>query len=151
MSTTSSEKAARSANILLVDDHKLGLSARKIVLQELGYSITASSCAHEALEHLTKSKFDLLVTDYKMPRMDGVQLIARVREDNPALPIILISGFADTLGLDEATTGADVVIQKSNHEVTALIRAVNRLLTRKPARKPVASQKAAPKAKRQTV
>jgi CheY-like chemotaxis protein len=64
--------------------------------------------------------------------MDGLELIVRLRKQAPELLIILISGFVDTLGLNEATTGADAVIQKSNNEVTHLVRAVNRLLRRKP-------------------
>ena len=94
-------------------------------------------------------KFDLVVTDYKMPRMDGLELIARLRKQQPEILIVLVSGFVDTLGLNEATTGADAVIQKSANEVTHLVRAVNRLLRRKPAKKPAGSDARALKAKRQ--
>jgi CheY-like chemotaxis protein len=124
--------------ILLVDDNKLGLSARRTVLQELGYRITTCGSAEEALEKFAAEPdkpFDLLVTDYKMVKMTGIELIARLRELHPNLPAILISGFVDTLGLTEESTGANVVIQKSTHEVSHLLRAVNRLLKKKPARK----------------
>jgi peptidoglycan/LPS O-acetylase OafA/YrhL len=63
-----------------------------------------------------------------MPRMDGLELIGRLRKHTPGLPIVLISGYVDTLGMNEASTGADVVIQKSANEVSHLIRSVNRLL-----------------------
>jgi CheY-like chemotaxis protein len=126
------------ARILLVDDNAHGLSARRSVLEELGATIATASHAAEALERLADQPFDLVVTDYKMPRMNGVELIARLRKQSPGLPVILISGFVDSLGLSEATTGADVVIQKSNNEVAHLVRAVSRLLRR---RKPVQSQK----------
>jgi FixJ family two-component response regulator len=77
-----------------------------------------------------------------MPKMNGVEFITRLRKQNPAVSIILISGFTDTLGLNEANTGADVVIQKSSHEVSHLVRSVNRLLRKlqQPTRKPPASQ-----------
>ena len=132
MTKAPSRKPSTPAHILLVDDNKMGLSARRIVLEELGYRITPSACAREALEQFEKQSFDLMVTDYRMPRMDGVELISHVRKSKPELPIILISGFADTLGLDQKTTGADIVIQKSNHEVPNLIHSVQRLLSRKP-------------------
>ncbi len=119
------------ARILLVDDNPHGLSARKSVLVELGATIATASTASEALECLAEQTFDLVVTDYKMPRMNGVELIARVRKQSPAIPIVLISGFVDSLGLSEDNTGADVVIQKSNNEVAHLVRAVSRLLRRK--------------------
>jgi CheY-like chemotaxis protein len=105
--------------ILLVDDNANGLAARRSVLEELGY---------------------------KMPRMDGLELIDRLRKHTPGLPIVLISGYVDTLGMNEASTGADVVIQKSANEVSHLIRSVNRLLRRKP----VKAQSAALKVKRKS-
>ena len=79
-----------------------------------------------------------MVTDYKMPKMNGIELIGRLRKLHPATSVILISGFTDTLGLDEANTGADIVLQKSNNEVPQLIRAVNRLLRKQqaPPKKP---------------
>jgi CheY-like chemotaxis protein len=104
----------------------------------------------EALECVASDKFNLVVTDYKMPRMNGLELIARLRKQSPGLPVILISGFVDTLGLNEQNTGADVVIQKSNHEVPHLVRAVARLLNRKPARKPAAGEARAAKAKKKS-
>jgi CheY-like chemotaxis protein len=138
MPSRNSTVTVAPSRILLVDDNPHGLSARRSVLQELGASIATASGPHEALEHLASQHFDLVVTDYKMPRMNGVELIARLRKQFPAVPVILISGFVDSLGLNEDNTGADVVIQKSNNEVAHLVRAVSRLLRRK---KPPQSQK----------
>lgn len=137
------------SRILLVDDNANGLSARKSVLDELGHKTHAASNGAEALETFSNHKFDLVVTDYKMPRMNGIELIGHLREQSPDLPIILISGFVDALGLSEASTGADVVIQKSANEVSHLVRAVARLLRRSPAKKSAGSQ--ALKAKRKAV
>ena len=131
--------------ILLVDDNVSGSTARKTVLEELGHKIHVASNGADALEQFSQHHFDLVVTDYKMPRMDGLELIARLRKLQPEIRIVLVSGFVDTLGLNEATTGADGVIQKSANEVTHLVRAVNRLLRRK---KP-ARGTGGPKAKRQ--
>jgi CheY-like chemotaxis protein len=136
--------------ILLVDDNKLGLSARKSVLEELGHTIATAANGVDALEQFANAKFDLVVTDYKMPRMDGLELIARLRKTSPELPVILISGFVDSMGLSEENTGADVVIQKSANEVSHLVRSVARLLRKKPVKKP-ASSEGAQRAKRKTV
>jgi len=132
--------------ILLLDDNSLGMAARRSVLEELGHKVVTSGTPHDALELCGKQRFDVVVTDYKMPKMNGVEFIARVRKQQPTISVILISGFIDTLGLNESNTGADAVIQKSAHEVPHLIRSVNRLLRKqhRPARKPAASQ-AAPK------
>jgi CheY-like chemotaxis protein len=138
--------------ILLVDDNSLGLAARRSVLEELGHRVLTSGTGSEALELCGKHNFDVVVTDYKMPKMNGVELIGRLRKLHPSTAVILISGFTDTLGLDEASTGADVVLQKSNNEVPQLIRAVNRLLRRQqtPPKKSVGSQSTAKTDKRKT-
>ena len=86
------------------------------------------------------SHYDLVVTDYRMPLMTGVELIGRIRQTNPNARIILISGVVEPLGLNEENTGADAVIAKSANEASMLTRSVKRLLTRGPARKPPASQ-----------
>jgi CheY-like chemotaxis protein len=141
-----------SGRILLVDDNSLGLAARRSVLEELGHRVLISCTAAEALELCGKHTIDVVVTDYKMPKMNGVELIGRLRKLHPSIAVILISGFTDTLGLNEASTGADVVIQKSNNEVQQLIRAVNRLLRKQqaPPKKPTGSQSASKTDKRKT-
>ena len=141
ISSTSSRNATLGS-ILLVDDNKLGLCARKSVLEELGHRISTASNGVDALEQFVAGKFDLVVTDFKMPRMNGLDLIVGLRKIAPNLPVILISGFVDALGLNEETTGADVVIQKSANEVSHLVRAVARLLRKKPVKKPAVSSAA---------
>jgi CheY-like chemotaxis protein len=138
--------APQPVRILLVDDNLNGLTARRTLLEELGYKITTAPNAAEALEHIGRHKFDLVVTDYKMPRMDGIEFIRHLRKEVPGIPVVLISGFVDALGLNEETTGADAVIQKSANEVTLLVRTVARLLRRRKG-----PDSAKPKAKRRAV
>lgn len=132
---------ASSTRILLVDDNRSGLAARCAVLEELGYQTTRAECPATALELFQQAlengqAFDLLVTDFRMPIMSGLELIQKVRSAAPATPIILISGFVDALGLTEASTGANVVIMKSANEVQHLVRAAKRLLGATAVRKP---------------
>ncbi len=129
------------ATILLVDDNPHGLVARRTVLQELGYVIHTGASGAEALELLSRHKVDLVITDFRMPNMDGVELIARMRQLRSDLPIILLSGFVEPLGLTELSTGADIVLSKSAGEVGFLIRSVRRLLNRQPPRKPAESER----------
>lgn len=128
--------------ILLVGDNRLGLSARKSILEEAGYHITAAPSSAEALEQFRSHCFDLVITDYKLPKMSGPELIVQMRLHNAAVPVIMISGYADALGLDSRSTGADIVIQKSANEVSHLVRAVARLMKRKTPKKPPVSQSA---------
>ena len=146
----SSNSSPPLGRILLIDDNKHGLSARRAVLEELGYGITIASSAKEGLKRFAEDDFQLVVTDYKMPRMNGVEFIKKIRKLAPTVPVILLSGFMDALGLEEETTGADIVIQKSANEVTHMVRAVRRLLRRKPPKKPPAVHRADARAKRKS-
>jgi CheY-like chemotaxis protein len=144
MKQSSIVKSGVAVHVLLVDDNRDGLLARKALLQEQGLIITTATNGEDALEAFTKGAFTLLITDFKMPRMNGLDLIRRIRPLQPTIAIILLSGFVDTLGLDEKSTGADVVVNKGAHEIPHLLRAVTRLLNR-PVKRPAGSQKAAHK------
>jgi CheY-like chemotaxis protein len=148
---TNSSSNNPSGRILIVDDNSDGLAARRSVLEELGHKVITCGAPHDALELCAKQRFDVVVTDYKMPKMNGLEFISRLKKQNPQVAVILISGFTDTLGLTESSTGADVVMQKSNNEVSQLIRAVNRLLRQqKPVRKAAAAAQAGRTDKRKT-
>ena len=144
---TASSAAKEPSYILLVDDNSHGLVARKAVLEELGYKVATARNGDEALELYATRKFDLVVTDYKMPKMNGIELIQEIRKSDGAARIILLSGFVEPLGLDEKSTGADVVISKSSGEVGNLVRAVSRLLARRAEKKPPSSQSGSAKKK----
>ncbi|MBV8830125.1 MAG: response regulator [Acidobacteriaceae bacterium] len=124
------------AAILLVDDNRDGVLARRTVLEELGYQVFAASSGNDALHTIEERPCDLVITDYKMSPMNGLELIAKLRERNFRNPIILLTGFADSLGLKPDNTGADLVLQKNANEVASLVRHTKRLLNvpRKPAR-----------------
>lgn len=128
-------------NVLLVDDNRDGLLVRRSLLEELGYHVQVARNGEEGLKLFESSNFDVVVTDYKMPRMNGVEFIELVRKRNPNARIILLSGFVEPLGLTEENTGADVVIAKSSNEPAHLVRWIKRLVNRATPRKPVATQK----------
>ena len=150
MRNSGSAKSSSSARVLLVCHNKSGLAARSAVLEEMGYEVTAASSGEEALEHCSKSKFDVTITDHRMGRMDGVELIRRIREAEPTARVIMLSGYMESLGLTEETTGADILLAKGANEVTHLVRGVARLLRAQPPRKGAASQRTVARAKRAT-
>ena len=118
--------------ILLVDGNPAGLAARKTVLEEQGHKVWVATGVTDAFDQFQSHKFDLVVTDHKMPKLDGLNLIRKIHGVSADTPVVLLSGLADALGLNEQTTGAAAVIQKSANEVPHLVRAVARLLKRKP-------------------
>ena len=128
-------------HILIVDDNRDGLLVRRALLEEVGYQVKIASNGEEGLKLFEAHRFDVVVTDFKMPRMNGIELIQRLRAINPNLRVVLLSGFVEPLGLTEESTGADIVVAKSSHEPQQLVRAVKRLVNSRTLRKPVASQK----------
>lgn len=91
----SSSPAVR-ATILLVDDDALVASSTAALLEDLGHQVIVAHSGDSALSILRqKRSIDLLITDYAMPQMNGVQLANAAREIRPGLPILLASGFAE--------------------------------------------------------
>lgn len=78
--------------ILIADDSALIRRTYQFVLELLGYRVTTVIDGKDALARLSTENFDLLITDYDMPRMDGASLIREIRHWGNRLPIILISG-----------------------------------------------------------
>jgi CheY-like chemotaxis protein len=144
MKTQSDCAASAGIQILLVDDVPQGTIARKSFLTSLGYDVKTAENGQQALDLMAVQPFHVMVTDYKMPVMDGLELIRRVRAEYPATGIILLSALADTLGFTEQFSGADAVIPKSGNELNDLTRTMKKVLARKPVKKPAASQKKAP-------
>jgi CheY-like chemotaxis protein len=131
--------------VLLVDDNENGLAARKMLLEELGLETVGVNSPKKALEAMEGGEFDLVVTDYQMPGLNGTQLIAAMRARGVQAPVIMVSGYVEALSLTEKSTGANLVIAKSAHEVAALLRGVKRLLPGSPMRKPAGRTGAKPK------
>jgi PAS domain S-box-containing protein len=87
---------ARRLRVLLVDDDILVSMGAADMLLDLGHSVTEAQSGAQALKLLeTDSPFDIVVTDYAMPGMNGFELAQRIKGSNPRLPIILATGYAE--------------------------------------------------------
>lgn len=86
--------------ILLIDDDELVLQSLSILLTSRGYAVEKARNGFEALEKAQIYEFGLLISDIRMPGMDGIEVIQRIREINKErkqklVPEILITGYAD--------------------------------------------------------
>ena len=83
--------------ILLIDDHAEVRGTTEAMLAELGHSAVGAASGPEAMEALltTDEPFDLLITDYAMPRQSGSEVVRLARQQQPSLPAIIITGYAD--------------------------------------------------------
>lgn len=90
--TQAQPKYDRNSFILVVDDDNTLLKFFKIHLNKFFSKVIVVKNAKEAIESLREKTIDLVITDINMPRMDGFQLLKRVRKHDNAIPVLLISG-----------------------------------------------------------
>ncbi len=124
------------ANIALVDDDKNILASVSMLLEQEGYQIRTFTDPAAALTALTAQAPDLAILDIKMPRMDGLELLRRLRQANESLPVIFLTSkdeeIDELMGLN---AGADDYIRKpfSQRLLLERVRAVLRRAEGKPA------------------
>lgn len=111
--------------VLCVDDEVTGLTIRKMTLESKGYRVITAESGPEGLSVFSQEPVDLVVLDYMMPEMNGHDVAKRIRELNPAVPIVLLSAYLD-LG-QETLALVDRYVTKGEGP-TVLLDAVAELL-----------------------
>jgi two-component system NtrC family response regulator len=81
----------KQPRILLVDDDRNFLRVLSYHIREFGYDAVPCSSGSEALQYLQDQRFDVVVTDLKMPEMDGLQLLSRLQKNVPDVPVIILT------------------------------------------------------------
>jgi DNA-binding NtrC family response regulator len=83
-----------TARLLVVDDERIALRNLEHVLKREGYTVTATQSGSRALELIESEPFDLVLTDLKMEKVDGMQILRRCKATHPDLEVIMITGYA---------------------------------------------------------
>lgn len=109
--------------ILLVDDDESLRRVMQIQLEEAGYTVDAVSDAESALKALDAYSFPLVITDLIMPGMSGMELLRRIRQENPDAVIIMMTAFGTIQGAVEAMrSGAfDYITKPINYEELVIL------------------------------
>jgi DNA-binding NtrC family response regulator len=82
--------------VLLVDDEEMVVTSIKSFLTlETDYEVVSFTSPQEALEYVKDHKVDLIISDYLMPDMDGIQFLAQVKDLQPEATRVLLTGYAD--------------------------------------------------------
>lgn len=122
--------AARKNHILVVDDAPTALDILERNLGSRGYAVTCASCAADAVNILEAAQVDLVITDYKMPKISGLDLIRHIRDNCIDTEVIMITGYASVKGAVEAVKmGAEEYLPKpfTDEELFAAVeRALNK-------------------------
>jgi CheY-like chemotaxis protein len=109
--------------VLCVDDEKIGLRVRKIMLENRGYRVLTATNGPEGLRAFEENKVDLVVLDYYMPDLNGGEVASEMRRRRPGVPIVFLSAYfslpPEALDLADAfiTKGdpPDVLIERIQH------------------------------------
>ena len=106
-------------DILLIDDSEFD---RQLVLRllssEPNWNAEACQCGDEALQRLEKRDFDLVVTDLRMPGMDGLEVIQKIHERHPMVPVILITSYGnEDIAMQALQQGAASYVPKRSMAV----------------------------------
>jgi two-component system KDP operon response regulator KdpE len=91
--------------VLVVDDDPDTRTLMTDILEEDQYAVQSCSCGEDALAALRRDKFDLVLTDIKMPRMSGIELLLRIRRMNLDIQVILITAYASVETAIQAVRG----------------------------------------------
>ncbi|MBI4977587.1 MAG: response regulator [Spirochaetes bacterium] len=98
--------------ILVIDDEKNIRTLFEEEFKEAGFSVIATDDGHEALKILDRQKIDLITLDIKMPKMDGIEFLGKVREKHKHLPIIICTAY-DNYRQEFSVWSADSYVLKS--------------------------------------
>ncbi|WP_324808347.1 response regulator [Sphingomonas sp. LY29] len=119
------QQTCASCRVILVDDHDEVRTATAGMLEDLGHRVKEFDSGEDALAAIRQapSDFDIVITDYAMPNLNGLELIRRMRECRSDLPAIIVTGYADgDTGLD---TPENVAVLLKPFEIEAVTAAIN--------------------------
>lgn len=121
----------KQPRILLIDDNRHGMIARRDLLESQGFKVKTAASGAAGLRAFDVGEFDVVVTDYKMPKMGGREVLQAIRERRPHVPVVILSGCIEQLGLkEELSQIADAVLVKGPSELDDLLRIVSKLVKR---------------------
>src|SRR3990172_7875401 len=113
-----------SLHILVVEDNDSVRKAVAYLLKKAGYDITSVSSGFAALDKLQQHYFDLVISDYKMENMDGIELLAKIKSKWPATEVIIITAFGSIArGVEAIKLGAFDYLTKpfDNEELLEIV------------------------------
>ena len=118
----------RKESILIVDDSPATLEVLRRNLTAEGYQVFTAPSVAEAIETLGATHLDLVITDLKMPKVSGLDLVRHIRENFKNTEVVMITGYPSIEGAVEAVkTGAEEFLPKPFTD-TELLSAVQRVL-----------------------
>lgn len=80
--------------ILVVDDESIVRVSCKRILEPEGFFVDIAADGYEAIELIKKQPYDIIITDLKMPKMDGLEVLEWIKKNSPVSKVVVITGFS---------------------------------------------------------
>lgn len=120
---------ADKSRILVVDDEEALRTVLSTELNSEGYDVETASDGDEAISIVQNKKFDLLLLDIKMPKVDGFEVLKFVKKSFPAVKVIMLTGFADLKNaIESKKLGAEDFVSKP-YDLVDLLTTIERVLS----------------------
>lgn len=112
--------------VLCVDDERVGLHVRKLLLERSGYKVITAHDGKTGLALFEENPVDVVVLDYAMPGMHGGEVAARMRTSKPDVPILLLSAY---VGLPSDVTGLVNIYMTKGEGAPALLERLDAIFS----------------------
>ena len=120
---------ADKSRVLVVDDEDALRMVLSSELSSSGYEVATASDGDEAITVIQNKRFDLVLLDIKMPKVDGFEVLKFVKKNFPAMKVIMLTGFADLKNAIESKKhGAEDFVSKP-YDLVDLLTTIERVLS----------------------
>jgi len=125
---------SQGKNILVVDDDLMIVRGVKLFAERAGYRVTISEDGLDAWNKATDQHFDLVLSDYRMPFIDGIELCRRLRFDPSyqATPLVVMSAFHQELDIETVVDELRITVLQKPLNFIELVETIERLLAALP-------------------
>ncbi len=123
------ESSISKKKILVVDDERTVGDTLKKIIEKFGYACKTANNGLDASKKIHKEPFDVIVTDIKMPKMGGIELLRKIKEDHPDIDVLMMTGYGTEYTFTEVIKeGATDFISKPFHndELEAKLHSIMR-------------------------
>lgn len=135
-SSTSGELITTSAKgqplVLVVEDHTINQKVARLMLEKIGFIVDIACTGEQALKMHANKQYDLIILDLGLPDISGITLCQIIRQDNPTIPILVITALADQKTQHSCLEAGASAIEVKPYTMERFQKVIEEVLTQTP-------------------